>query len=132
MAGATRDTRQKDAVLRAARGSGDHPTAEQIHATVRREIPRISLGTVYRNLQRLVAEGTLSLAPVGERTARFDPMTTPHDHFVCDRCGQVFDVMRGRARQASVENLKLRGFEVRSHKLSIYGSCPDCVRSSRR
>ena len=63
---ATRSTRQKEAILRAALSSGSHPTADRIYATVRRELPRISLGTVYRNLQRLVGEGRISLAPVQE------------------------------------------------------------------
>ncbi|MGH7819412.1 MAG: Fur family transcriptional regulator [Candidatus Binatia bacterium] len=121
-----RATRQKDAVLRAARASGDHPTAEMIYETVRREIPRISLGTVYRNLQRLVSEGALSLAPVGERSARFDRMTAPHDHFVCERCERIFDVMREPTGSVDFGTLRTKGFSVRSHTLSIYGTCPEC------
>jgi Fe2+ or Zn2+ uptake regulation protein len=123
---AIRATRQREAVLRAARSAGEHPTAERIYEAVRREIPRISLGTVYRNLQKLVTEGELTLAPVGERSARFDPMTAPHDHFVCERCERIFDVMRDRVRAVDFETLSTQGFEVRTHTLSIYGTCPTC------
>jgi Fur family transcriptional regulator, peroxide stress response regulator len=124
-----RATRQKEAVFRAARTSGEHPTAEMIFETVRRELPRISLGTVYRNLQRLVADGKLSMAPVGDRSARFDPMTDPHDHFVCEGCGRIFDVMREQGAAVTFRSLRSRGFEIRSHALSVYGACPACVRS---
>lgn len=120
----TRATRQKEAILRAAKSSGDHPTAEAIHAAVRREIPNVSLGTVYRNLQRLVAEGRLLLAPVGDRSARFDPMTEPHDHFVCEVCHRIYDRPAGAV---DLRGLESEGFEVRSHALAIYGVCPACV-----
>ena len=125
----TRASRQKDAVLRAARTSGEHPTAEMIFEAVRRELPRVSLGTVYRNLQRLVVEGELGVADVGERTARFDPTTDPHDHFVCEHCGRIFDVRRGTEEAPGLRRLRSEGFEVRSHVLSIRGTCPDCARS---
>lgn len=119
-------------MLRAALASGDHPTAEQIFETVRRDLPRISLGTVYRNLQRLVAEGRLALAPVDDRSARFDPTLAPHDHFVCEGCGRIFDVAREPLEQEILQQrLQRRGFEIRAHTLSIYGRCPDCRESSR-
>lgn len=123
-----RASRQKDAVLRAARTSGGHPTAERVFEAVRRELPRVSLGTVYRNLQRLVAEGELGLADVGERTARFDPTTDPHDHFVCEGCGRIFDVGRDVEEAPGLRRLRTEGFEIRSHALSIRGACPDCAR----
>jgi Fe2+ or Zn2+ uptake regulation protein len=124
----TRASRQRDAVLRAARTSGEHPTAEMIFAVVRLELPRVSLGTVYRNLQRLLSEGELGLADVGERAARFDPTTDPHDHFVCEGCGRVFDVRREGDDTPGLRRLRTEGFEVRSHILSIRGACPDCAR----
>lgn len=131
---ATRVTRQKEAILRAALASGDHPTADMIYAAVRRELPRISLGTVYRNLQRLVAEGRMSLAPIQDdsgRGARFDPETRPHDHFVCQGCKRIYDVARDRTRAVNLAALDMRGFQVTSHTLAVYGLCPPCA-SPRR
>jgi len=132
----TRVTRQKEAILRAAQSSGNHPTADMIYAAVRRELPRISLGTVYRNLQRLVDEGRMSLAPVQDeegRSARFDPETRPHDHFVCERCKCIYDVARDRS--GSVVNLaafERQGFRVTAHTLAVYGVCPKCARRAAR
>src|SRR5258706_7336423 len=124
---ATRVTRQKEAIRRAALASGDHPTADMIYAAVRRELPRISLGTVYRNLQRLVAEGRISLAPVLDdsgRSAHFDPETSPHDHFVCQGCKRIYDVARGRMRPVDLGTLEMQGFRVTSHTLAVFGFCP--------
>ena len=130
-----RSTRQREAVLRAALASGEHPTADMIYAAVRRELPRVSLGTVYRNLQRLVAEGRISLTPLqdtGERSARFDPETRPHDHFVCQRCKRIHDVEREGSGAVDLRRLEREGFQVTSHTLAVYGICPRCVESSRK
>jgi Fe2+ or Zn2+ uptake regulation protein len=132
---AMRSTRQKEAILRAALSSGSHPTADMIYATVRRELPRISLGTVYRNLQRLVGEGRISLAPVqdeGGRSARFDPETRPHDHFVCQRCKCIQDVPREGRGTVDLAALETQGFQVTSHTLAVYGLCPRCASAARR
>ena len=126
----TRVTRQKEAILRAALHSGDHPTADMIYAEVRRELPRVSLGTVYRNLQKLVGEGRLSLAAVpdeGGRSARFDPETRPHDHFVCESCQRIYDIARKSEGGAlDLRSFAERGFRVTSHTLAVYGVCDHC------
>jgi Fe2+ or Zn2+ uptake regulation protein len=131
---ATRSTRQKEAIFRAALDSGSHPTADMIYATVRRELPRISLGTVYRNLQRLVGEGRLTLAPIqdeGGRSARFDPETAPHDHFVCQRCKRIQDMPRN-GRTVDLAAFETQGFRVTSHTLAVYGLCPKCAAATAR
>jgi Fur family transcriptional regulator, peroxide stress response regulator len=121
-----RRTRQLATVLAAVRASGvAHPTAERIFADVRRELPRISLGTVYRNLQRLAAEGVIGVTHPDGGPARFDPTPGGHDHFVCRTCGRLEDLPssppdagRRAARQA--------GHAVTSHALVLYGACRDC------
>jgi Fur family transcriptional regulator, peroxide stress response regulator len=122
-----RQTRQREATLRAARSAGDHPTADVVFEAVRREMPRISLGTVYRNLQRLVEEGELGLAPVRDRVSRFDPNTDPHDHFVCVECGRIIDVARERGAEIDLGALESVGYRVEDHELAIYGRCPACA-----
>jgi Fe2+ or Zn2+ uptake regulation protein len=132
---AARSTRQKEAILRAALASGEHPTADMIYAAVRRELPRISLGTVYRNLQRLVAEGRISLTPIQDasgRSARFDPEIRPHDHFVCQRCQRIHDVDRDTRGAIDLEPFEKQGFQVTSHTLAVYGICPRCAELSRK
>src|SRR5262249_10873483 len=77
-------------VLEVLRGTDAHPTAEIVHRLVRRRLPRVSLGTVYRNLRLLVAEGLA--AEIQGPHARFDANMDAHHHFTCMRCGRIVDV----------------------------------------
>ena len=121
-----RTTRQLALVLDAVRASGtEHPSADRIFARVRAVLPTISLGTVYRNLHRLAAEGHIGIVHLGDRLARFDPMPAGHDHFVCEQCGCIedlpatpLDLEANAARQA--------GHQVTGHALVLYGRCRAC------
>ena len=90
-----RKTRQLEIVWHEVAGDNSHPTADQIYRRVRRHIPNISLGTVYRNLQKLVAEGKLQVLILG-RTQHFDPLVDSHQHFICQICGRVYDILVGK------------------------------------
>src|SRR5262245_50548168 len=77
-------------VLEVVRGTESHPTAGAVHRMVRRRLPRVSLGTVYRNLRLLVAQGLVKEVP--GPYARFDGNTSEHHHFTCLGCGRIADV----------------------------------------
>jgi len=123
-----RATRQLAAVYEALRGDHSHPGADEIYQRVRRALPRISLGTVYRNLQRLVEEGKIRMFLLGGRVARYDPMVVEHDHFICQRCGRVEDVLLPRDRRVDLAPLVDRGFTITAHSLAIHGLCQKCGR----
>jgi len=123
-----RATRQLAAVYDALRGDHSHPGADEIYQRVRRALPRISLGTVYRNLQRLVEERKIRMFLLGERVARYDPMVVEHDHFICQRCGRVEDVLLPRDRRVDLAPLVDRGFTITAHSLAIHGLCQKCGR----
>ena len=94
----------------------------------RRSLPRISLGTVYHNLQRLVAQGKISVFLLGERTARYDPTTTAHAHSVCQQCGQIEDVFLDHPLLGiDLSALTHLGYHITAQSLVIYGLCPTCV-----
>lgn len=123
---ARRSTRQLATVLAAVRASGvEHPSAECIHAEVRRRLPQISLGTVYRNLQRLADDGLIGVTRPGGGPARYDPTPGGHDHFVCCACGHIEDVPGSRPR-AGWRAARRAGHLVASHALVLYGHCRDC------
>lgn len=121
-----RQTRQLALVLAAVQSAGTvHPTADDVCGRVRRVLPNVSLGTVYRNLQRLAAEGRIGVAQVGSRVARYDPTPTPHDHFVCEACGRIDDLTApppAALGQAALD----AGHHVTAHALVLYGRCSDC------
>lgn len=120
-----RATRQLELVLAAVRSAGEHPTAEQVHRCVRSTLPSVSLGTVYRNLQRLVGDGAIGMAQVGSRVARFDPTPEVHDHFVCEVCGRIDDLPRV-APAVDLGRLRRQGHEVTAHAVVLYGQCGAC------
>ena len=88
-------TRPRRVILEVVRATDAHPSASLVYEAVRRRLPRVSLGTVYRNLRRLAAEGLVQerAEPTG---LRFDGNLAPHDHFTCVACGRVLDVPRRR------------------------------------
>jgi len=118
-------THPRRIILEVVLGTDVHPSAAFVHAEVRRRLPRVSLGTVYRNLRRLAAEGL-----VQERTEpeglRFDGNLAPHDHFTCVACGRVFDVPR---RRVAPPPLPASGLQILSHRTEFLGRCGACRRS---
>jgi Fe2+ or Zn2+ uptake regulation protein len=115
-------------VLEVLRGTESHPTAEWVHRVVRRRLPRVSLGTVYRNLRLLVAEGLAAEIPGPH--ARFDANLEAHHHFTCVRCGRILDVdgplaephalaLRGRVAART-------GLAITHQRIEFFGRCPQC------
>ena len=127
-----RTTRQLEQVFKALQGDHTHPFAHEIYRRVHKRLPRISLATVYRNLHSLVEEGKIrTLLLLNEQGARFDPETSPHDHFVCERCGRVVDLFLRRARQLDLSPLAKQGYVVTTHNLTVRGICRVCAARRR-
>ena len=132
-----RTTRQLEQVFNALQGDHTHPFAHEIYERVHRKLPRISLATVYRNLHRLVDDGKIRTLLLDGQGARFDPETSPHDHFVCGRCGRVADLFLRDPRRVDLSSLAKQGYVVTTHTLTVHGMCRLCAarriaRSRRR
>jgi Fe2+ or Zn2+ uptake regulation protein len=124
-----RQTRQLQVVWEAIRDEKSHPTADQIYEKVRAVMPNISLGTVYRNLQKLVAEKKLQVLTV-DRAQHFDPLVEGHQHFICQKCDRVYDVFVSANEEIVSPSLSGEGFTVTSHRLALYGTCKNCSEPS--
>ena len=85
-------SRQRESIKACLMARHDHPTADALYTSIREEYPNISLGTVYRNLNLLVELGEIQKLTCGDGADHFDADTTPHYHFVCRDCGQVYDL----------------------------------------
>jgi Fur family peroxide stress response transcriptional regulator len=123
-----RYTRQRAAVCAYLRSVMLHPTAEQVFAAVRREIPHISLGTVYKALEALVAAGVASRLDSAAGPARYDGRSEAHYHYRCDRTGEVHDLplsydpqLLEKIAPSLVDELRGRGFVVTGHRLELVG-----------
>jgi Fur family peroxide stress response transcriptional regulator len=103
-----------------------HPTADQIYDKVRKELPNISLGTVYRNLQKLVVDGKLQVLTL-RRSQHFDPLVAQHQHFICEQCEQVYDILLDSDGRLVPTKLPHEGFTVTSHRMAFYGRCKECA-----
>ncbi|MBD3233437.1 MAG: transcriptional repressor [candidate division Zixibacteria bacterium] len=118
-----RMTKQRAIVLEELAKSKDHPRADEIYHLVRQRLPKISFGTVYRNLKTLKDLGLIQELNYGKKFSRFDANLEPHHHFVCLRCGKVYDVNPQPADKMCQKVAENIGFEVASFRLEFYGYC---------
>lgn len=125
-----RATRQLAAVHEVLAASRDHPTAEQVFRRVRGALPRVSLGTVYRNLEKLREQGHLRVIRLASGEAHYDAMIAAHDHFVCERCHAVHD-LDGATPPPAVPRLRADGCVVHWHTMALYGLCGECAGERR-
>ena len=122
----TRNSKQKKAILRVLIGTNCHPTADWIYEQVRKEIPNISLGTVYRNLKYMKERGEiLDLDSCGSLN-RFDGNGDNHYHFRCEDCGRIFDIDEPIDTEIDRRVGEKTGFRVSHHRLEFRGLCTDC------
>jgi Fe2+ or Zn2+ uptake regulation protein len=120
-----RQTRARRVILETVCGTDAHPTAEWVFRRVRRTLPRVSLGTVYRNLRQLVEAGLLVERPE-PGGSRFDGNTSEHHHFTCLECRRVFDLSEPVNPVVHLRVSSRTGFEVLRHRIEFYGRCADC------
>jgi len=126
-----RDTKQREAILRILRSTKSHPTADWIYEEVRKEIPNISKGTVYRNLAVLQENGQVSELNLNGTVSRFEAKQESHYHFRCERCDRVFDVGEPVHRDLDQEVAKRTGLKISYHQLEFRGLCHDCEAQSK-
>lgn len=121
-----KSSRQRDLILGILRATRCHPTADWIYEKARKEMPNISLGTIYRNLNLLRDEGKIQEHCFGRNMNRYDGDLRDHYHVRCVVCGCVEDVPHISPRASSGEIEKLTGYKIHSHRLEFSGICPAC------
>ena len=102
-----------------------HPTAEEVYNEVKKDLPAITLATVYRNLNVLVEEGKALRFVVGKEY-HYDNFHENHQHFVCEKCGNVVDVKNPKMTEYAMKNFDMKGFKPKTVRLIFRGLCPDC------
>lgn len=132
-----RNTPQRRVVLEELCQMKTHPTAAELYAMVRQRLPRISLGTVYRNLEVLHEDGMIRKMEFAGAESRFDGEMEPHDHVRCTDCGRITDIFPQGPVPIPTPLEDMAGFRVEGYRLEYFGSCPSCqarasVSGSRR
>ncbi len=125
-----RITKQRQVILEELRKLNTHPGADEIYKVVRRRLPRISLGTVYRNLEVLSALGKIQKLELSGSLKRFDWNTKKHYHIRCVRCNRVDDAPIAPLNQLENDLYKATVFEIIGHNLEFIGLCPECSKKS--
>ncbi|MBQ6884891.1 MAG: transcriptional repressor [Clostridia bacterium] len=117
-------SKQREAILNELRGRCDHPTAAQVYEAVRKTIPNISLGTVYRNLASLVESGEILSVTVGDGYEHFDGDKSFHLHLHCKCCGAIID---SRVEDKKIKSIaQFDGFIPETSVCVVYGLCKNC------
>jgi Fe2+ or Zn2+ uptake regulation protein len=121
-----RDTKQREAILKALRNTRSHPTADQIYDEVRKDISNISKGTVYRNLQILQDDGAITELKLNDTLSRYEVKQESHYHFRCEKCGRVSDIDMPINIELNQQVEKRTGLKISYHQLEFRGLCKDC------
>ena len=121
-----RMTRQRRAILEEFRTPGQHLTADMVYERVRRRMPNISLGTVYRNLEILSQAGLIKTLHLGGGQRQYDGGMHRHYHVRCIRCGKVSDVSADSFGDLDAAAARASDFEVLGHELGFEGICAEC------
>jgi len=119
-------TPQRDRLLAYLRDTDTHPTAAQIHDAIGPELPGLSLGTIYRNLEVLVGEGLVDEVPAANGATRYDGNPCAHHHFLCDRCSRIIDVELPEPRTLRRKLHDVYALQARSVSIDFHGLCLEC------
>ena len=122
-----RYSKNREAILRCLQGTKEHPSAEWVYQRLKPLYPRLSLATVYRNLNQLRQEG--AIVSMGEVLGqeRFDACTAPHAHAVCVRCGRIVDADGVTVPEALYAQIAAAtGFDTGGGSMQVFGLCPEC------
>ena len=121
-------SKQRERILDLLQHTGIHPTAVWIYDKLKNEFPDLSMGTIYRNLNILIEQGLVKKIDFGSTFDRFDANTSPHYHFICEKCGAIYDLKMPIVYSLNEKVKEETGFEVHSHRIEFYGICENCKR----
>jgi len=119
-------------ILEELKKVASHPAADELYELVRRRLPRVSLGTVYRNLELLCESGMVRKLEYGGSQRRYDGDATHHYHLRCVSCGRVEDAPIKPVSEIEESLRKMSDYEIIGHHVEFVGICPECKRKAPR
>jgi Fur family ferric uptake transcriptional regulator/Fur family peroxide stress response transcriptional regulator len=121
MAKKERTTNQKKFILEYLKSTKQHPSAEMVYKNVKKKLPQISLGTVYRILNQLKEKKEIIEIP--SEVSRYDGNTSPHCHFICRKCRKIYDIFE---KCEILKNKITKVGKIDNYKIYFYGYCRNC------
>jgi len=123
-------TKQRQIILDELRKTRSHPSAFEVYKSVKKRLPRISLGTVYRNLKYLQSQGYISgLVCDGCDCEHFDGYTDHNEHFTCKVCQKVYDFKTSIIKKMNIS--KKDGHQIDNYQFNLIGICKTCLKKKR-
>lgn len=129
--GKIRMTRQREIIVGELKSMKTHPTADELYDRVKKRLPRISLATVYRNLEILSRLDIIQKLEVTGRQKRFDGDISNHYHIKCIKCGKVDDIPAIQLNEIERAVTDPCGYTVLGHRLEFEGICPECKKKGK-
>jgi Fur family ferric uptake transcriptional regulator len=124
-------TNQREIILRELKKSKRHLSADELYDIVKKVMPRISLATVYRNLEILSEAGLIGKLEISGRQKRFDFDVSDHDHIYCVVCHRVDNLNIERKNVDSVQLGAAAGYSITGYRVEIIGICPECQKKNK-
>lgn len=121
-------SKQREVILETVRRSCEHPTADMVYQEVKNELPNISLGTVYRNLNQLADSGEIRKITMDQGGDRYDKTLENHYHMYCQECGRVFDIPGDKFCDMNETISNITGHQILRHVILFLGICEECLK----
>lgn len=121
-----RYSRQREEILYTVQNSNEHLSAENIYEILKKKMPNISLGTVYRNLNVLYNMGLMKKIPIYNNPDRFDKTITQHYHLICNECNNIYDISSNILNKLKDNLSNETGYIIKDCDMTFYGICHKC------
>ena len=106
----------------------NHPTVEMVYEELLKDIPTLSLTTVYNTLNNFLEKGLVSGVTITGTEVRYDFNTKYHHHFLCKACGQIIDI-DVKCAYAEGEKRTVSGHRIDEVHGYFKGICKDCFKN---
>jgi Fur family peroxide stress response transcriptional regulator len=119
-------THQRQVIFETIQALPGHPSPEMVYDQVRKQIPSISLATVYKNIRTFIDSGLLREVSLHHGSLRLETNRKPHHHLVCVECKSITDFDSQGMEHLRVDDKVLRGFHVERIAVDVLGVCKAC------
>jgi Fur family peroxide stress response transcriptional regulator len=125
-------THQRQVLYRALLEAEDHPSPEMLYERVKRDIPSVSLGTVYRNIKTFLDNGLIGEVSLHHGSLRLEANNAPHHHLVCRSCRTMFDLPAEQVEDIRLRESLPNGFRLERFVVEAHGLCATCAAPKAR
>ncbi|MBN1897851.1 MAG: transcriptional repressor [Spirochaetes bacterium] len=126
-----KNSKQRKKILELLSGTDTHPTATWIYDRLKKDFPNLSLGTVYRNLNILIAQGLARKIDFGSTFDRYDANITTHYHFICEKCHAIIDLDIHVDKNLEKKVDQAMHFKTKKHRIEFFGLCDKCLANKK-